>query len=109
MKKKKQREYSKKEMDEYKIRRVKEVSEKYLLGRKFIQTKEYFGLKEGRVGWVIRTGPTTAVLFEDGRCSTVPPEFCECLEGTDDYTDNVAELEERIMAARSKPRTRKIG
>lgn len=96
-KKKTSRLYSRRELIEYKKKRLVEIKEKYHLGQKFIQTEDYYGTKKGLICWVVAIEPSIIILFESGQRSTVPPEFCILLEPTDDYCEDLFELEDGIM------------
>ena len=89
-------------MEQLQIRKEKASREKYKLGRHVVQTKDYYGLRRGRVGWVTQTWPVTRVLFEDGTEPDMHKELCLTLEATDEYCDDVELLRTRIKASLDK-------
>jgi len=81
---------------------MKVSQRKYQLGRKVVQTKDYVGLKAGRVGWVTSEWPRTRVLFDDGREPDISEELCNVLKSTDEFCEDLEELRERVHSTKNK-------
>ena len=96
------RKYTRQQLIDYKRDRLAVVREKYKLGRKVLLTEYYFGMKPGLVGWVVRTEPNTNILFENGMCSTVPPEFCKLVKAFDEYAKDIKHVEDVILSRKNK-------
>ena len=85
-----------------KIRRLTEEKgkariEKYRLGRKVVQTEVYYGLPDGRQGWVTNVWPMTSILFWDGRECHMSDELDKVLDVTNEYEEDLEGLRDRIL------------
>lgn len=61
-----------------------------------MQTRPLWGLRAGRVGWVIDEWPRTRILFEDGRDVHVSEALDSVLDVTDDYVDDLDAIFEHV-------------
>lgn len=61
--------------------------DKFRLGRKVVQTRDWYGTAKGLVGWVTDTWPVTAIAWEDGTEEWVSWAHGEHIDALDEYAD----------------------
>lgn len=86
-----------KQLTRKKIREMKQEvgalrKEKYKIGYKVLQKKDWFGRKKGRTGWVINEWPKTIILFDDGLETHMSNSLDDCLESTGEVSDDLVSL-----------------